>query len=438
MDNLINAVLANYVPIIVITSFIVGIFVIAIAGIIRNSGKTDDVARSNLIIQTVIVGMLMLFLSGIFVFAFHSIYVSKYYGDIEANINNKLSQTGNTGDMSLIQTQIQQSGDAGPSIKCILVVVDTVDCVKKTINDIIGNIISTIVRGIGGFINTVVQNINSSFPFLFNLPAALFDTNPNLPADQLARIANFNSLIKFSEIVGLAWVYLLVVTHYFKSIIFSLDSDYSNDFIGDIGKMVLGFGGVFLARYIAEAIILTGQSFATFLFNSQLAIGLTATLQALITGAFWDSFGTFGMILVILTIFVLVYIILFGFLVFKNAKRYFVLLVMILLAPIFTPMLFFDETRSMGTIFWTKFFTTSFGLMFDLLILSMIFLFLGSGGFSLGNLLLILIGMAIVADSNNFLQQIASASEVAGFRSVVRSGVSSASNIYYRLRRLKN
>jgi hypothetical protein len=122
--------------------------------------------------------------------------------------------------------------------------------------------------------------------------------------------------------------------------------------------------------------------------------------------------------------------------VFKNAKRYFILLIMILLAPIFTPLLFFDMTRNMGIIFWTKFFITSFGLMFDLLILSMIFIFLGSGGMSLGNLLLILVGMAVVADSNNLIQQIANASEVAGFRSVVRSGVNSGAGLYYRLRRL--
>jgi hypothetical protein len=109
---------------------------------------------------------------------------------------------------------------------------------------------------------------------------------------------------------------------------------------------------------------------------------------------------------------------------------------MILLAPIFTPLLFFDMTRNMCTIFWTKFFTTSFGLMFDLLILSMIFIFLGSGGMSLGNLLLILVGMAVVADSNNLIQQIANASEVAGFHSVVRSSINSGSNLYYRLRRL--
>lgn len=189
---------------------------------------------------------------------------------------------------------------------------------------------------------------------------------------------------------------------------------------------------------MAEAVILTAQSFASFLFNTQLANGLVTTLEALINNTLWVSFGSFGLALVILAIFVLVYVILFGFIVFKNAKRYFTLLIMILLAPIFTPMLFFDLTRNMGTIFWTKFFTTSFGLMFDLLILSMIFLFLGSGGFSLGNLLLILVGMAIVADSNNLLQQIANASEVAGFRSVVRTGIKSGSNLYYKIRRLKD
>lgn len=438
MDNLISGVLANYVPIIIIISFIVGIFVIGIAGIIRNSGKNDDIARSNLIIQTVMVGMIMLFLSGCFVFAFHKVYVSRYYADVQTNLSSKLSQNGDPGSTDLLQTQIQQAGTDTPSAKCILIVIDTVDCVKKTINDVIGSLVSVIVRALGGFVDTIVKYLNTSFPFLFNLPADLFNSSPNLPADKLQNIANFDSLIKFSEIVGLAWVYLLMVTHYFKSIIFSLDSDYSNDFVGDIGKMILGFAGVFLARYMAEAVILTAQSFASFLFNTQLANGLVTTLEALINNTLWVSFGSFGLALVILAIFVLVYVILFGFIVFKNAKRYFTLLIMILLAPIFTPMLFFDLTRSMGTIFWTKFFTTSFGLMFDLLILSMIFLFLGSGGFSLGNLLLILVGMAIVADSNNLLQQIANASEVAGFRSVVRTGIKSGSNLYYKIRRLKD
>ncbi|MFA5991652.1 MAG: hypothetical protein WC794_05425 [Candidatus Doudnabacteria bacterium] len=438
MDNLISGVLANYVPIIIIISLIVGIFVIGIAGIIRNSGKNDDIARSNLIIQTVMVGMIMLFLSGCFVFAFHKVYVSRYYADVQTNLSSKLSQNGDPGSTDLLQTQIQQAGTDTPSAKCILIVIDTVDCVKKTINDVIGSLVSVIVRALGGFVDTIVKYLNISFPFLFNLPADLFDSSQNLPADKLKNIANFDSLIKFSEVVGLAWVYLLMVTHYFKSIIFSLDSDYSNDFVGDIGKMILGFAGVFLARYMAEAVILTAQSFASFLFNTQLANGLVTTLEALINNTLWVSFGSFGLALVILAIFVLVYVILFGFIVFKNAKRYFTLLIMILLAPIFTPMLFFDLTRSMGTIFWTKFFTTSFGLMFDLLILSMIFLFLGSGGFSLGNLLLILVGMAIVADSNNLLQQIANASEVAGFRSVVRTGIKSGSNLYYKIRRLKD
>lgn len=75
--------------------------------------------------------------------------------------------------------------------------------------------------------------------------------------------------------------------------------------------------------------------------------------------------------------------------------------------------------------------------MFDLLILLMIFVFLSSGGFSLGNLLLMLIGMAVVADSNNLLQQIANASEVAGFRSVVQKGLQSGQALYYKFRTLK-
>jgi hypothetical protein len=288
---------------------------------------------------------------------------------------------------------------------------------------------------VGGAVAKVVEKFN--FNFLFNLPAELFDNNPNLPPDKLARIDSFNMLIKLGEIIGLAWVYLLVVTHYFKSIIFSLDEEYSNDFIGNLGKILLGFGAVFLARYVAEAIILTAQAFASFLFNSQLASGLSLALKALITDGLWNSFSSFGLSLVGLAIFVLVYIILFGFLVFRNAKRYFILLIMILLAPIFTPMLFFEETKNMGLIFWNKFFVTSFGLIFDLLILLIVFVFLSSNGVSLGNLILMLVGMAIVADSNNLIQQIANASEVAGFKSIIRKGVQSGAGLYYRLRRLK-
>jgi len=110
---------------------------------------------------------------------------------------------------------------------------------------------------------------------------------------------------------------------------------------------------------------------------------------------------------------------------------------MVLLAPIFTPMLFFSETQNMGVIFWHKFFVTSFSLIFDLFILLLVFVFLSSGGFSLSNLILMLVGMAIVADSNNLLQQIANAAEVSGFRSVVRKSVGSGANLYYRLKRLK-
>jgi hypothetical protein len=437
MDNLINAVLLNYVPIIIIASFIVGTFVLAIAGVMRNSGKIDDIARSNLIIQTVVVGMIMLFVSGVFVFAFHKIYVSRYYGDVATSLSNKLSQTADPNNTGLLQTQISQAGPATAPQKCILIVVDTIDCVKKTINEIIGSLISIPVKAAGWFVKTTVTYLNSTFPFLLNLPADLFNNSPDQPAEKLQHIADFNSLIKFSEIIGLAVVYLLIVTHYFKSMLFSLDADYSNDFVGDIGKMILGFSAVFLARFMAEAIILTGQSFAIFLFNTQLANGLNTTLEALLNNAIWVSFGSFGVSLVILAIFVFVYIVLFGFLVFKNAKRYFILLVMILLAPIFTPMLFFDMTRNIGVMFWTKFFTTSFSLMFDLIILSMIFVFLGSGGFSLGNLLLMLVGMAIVADSNNLITQITNASEVSGFRSVVRNGIKSGAGLYYKIRRLK-
>ena len=201
-----------------------------------------------------------------------------------------------------------------------------------------------------------------------------------------------------------------------------MDSDYSGDFVGDISKMLLGFAGVFFARFMAEAIIKTAAAFAGFLFSTPLANGLTMTLKSLITDSLWSSFSVFNVSLVALAIFVLVFIILFGFVVFKNAKRYFILLVMILLAPIFSPMLFFDMTRNMGLIFWNKFIVTSFSLAFDLLILLLVFVFLGSSGLSLGNLILILIGMAVVADSNNLIQQIALASEVSGFKSVVRRG----------------
>lgn len=433
METLIRAVLTNYIPTVIIAGVIVGIFAIAFAGVIRNSGRLDDVARSNQIIQTVIVGIIMLFVSGLFVFAFHKVYVSQYYGGIEQQLSANLSQAGNSQDTSQLQGQIGQTGTDPSQPQCINFIISPFNCIKQVINQTIAAIISTIVRAVGSFIDTVIKYLNSSFPFLFNLPAQLYDNSGGISSGM---IANFNLLLKFSEVIGLAFVYLLMVTHYFKSIMFSLDQDYSSDFIGDIGKMLLAFAGVFLARYLAEAIILTAQAFASFLFNNQLATGLTSTLQTLISQGLWNSFGSFGISLVVLAIFVLVYIILFGFLVFKNAKRYFILLVMILLAPIFTPLIFFEETRNMGSIFWTKFFTTSFSLMFDLLILSMVFIFLGSGGLSLGNLLLILVGMAVVADSNNLIAQIANASEVAGFRSVVRSGIRSGAGLYYRFKRL--
>jgi hypothetical protein len=59
MDTLINAVLANYVPTIIVLGIIVGLFALAFAGIIRNSGRQDDVARSNFVIQTVLVGIII-------------------------------------------------------------------------------------------------------------------------------------------------------------------------------------------------------------------------------------------------------------------------------------------------------------------------------------------------------------------------------------------
>lgn len=436
METLISTILTQYVPTVIILCLIVGIMVIAIAGVIRNSGKYDDVARSNGIIQTVIVGFIMLFISGSFVFAFHEVYISRFYGNVKENISTKLPTTDDIKNTSLFGSEMKDVPAIAQEARCILVVVDTIDCVKKTINDVIGLIIEKLVRGLGTVVGKVTEKLN--FNFLFNVPADVFDSSPDLPADKLERVANFNMLIQFSEMLGLAVVYLLIVTHYFKSIIMSLDNDFSNDFVGDIGKMILGFSGVFLARFMAEAVLKTAQAFASFLFNTPLANGLIIALKALITDNLWSSFGGFTISLVGLAIFVLVYIILFGFIVFKNAKRYFILLAMILLAPIFTPMLFFDMTRTMGLTFWNKFIVTSFSLMFDLLILLMVFVFLSSGGFSLGNLLLMLIGMAVVADSNNLIQQIALAAEVAGFRSVIRRGFKSGSGTILRLKRLFN
>jgi hypothetical protein len=205
-----------------------------------------------------------------------------------------------------------------------------------------------------------------------------------------------------------------------------------------MGKMLLSFAGVFFARYLAEAVITTAQAFASFMFATPLANGLTIALQALLTDGFWASFAGFNIALVAVAIFVIIYIILFGFIVFRNAKRYFILLVMILLAPIFTPMLFFDMTRNMGIIFWNKLIVTSFSLTFDLIILLMVFVFLGSAGLSLGNLILMLVGMAILADSNNLLQQIAAAAEVSGFKSVVRSNLRNGASTVYGWRRFLN
>ncbi len=432
METLISAVLTNYVPTIILICLIGGIFAIALAGIIRNSGKHDDVARSNYIIQTVVVGFIMLFLSGAFVFAIHRIYVSSLYANVQQSISDRLPKNEDINNTNLLGSQVQSIPSTIQDPKCLLVVVDTIDCVKKTINDIIGTIIAKFVRGLGYVAGKAVEVF--SFNFLFNLPADVFNMDPSLPADRLQRAVNFNNLIQLSEIIGFAFVYLLIVTHYFKSIVFSLDNDYSSDFAGDIGKMLLGFFAVFSAKFVAQAVINTAQAFATFLFNTPLANGLTVALQALITDNLWLQFGGFSIALIGLALFVLIYIILFGFVVFKNAKRYFILLLMILLAPIFTPMLFFDMTRNMGLTFWNKFITTSFSLIFDLLILLMIFVFLSSGGFSLGNLLLMLIGMAVVADSNNLISQIAQASEVTGFRSVVRNGLKAAPGAYFSVK----
>ncbi len=432
MDNLINAVLQHYVPTIIALSLVIGVFVIALAGVIRNSGKKTDIARSNYMIQTVIVGLVMLFISGAFVFAFHQVYVSRFYNNVQEDITSKLPNGETVNNVDLLSSDVKNTSITMNDPKCFLVVVDTIDCVKKTINDIIGNIINKMVRGLGVALSDILDKFH--FDFLFTLPTVVFDTNSSAP-DDAHKAINFSSLLKLSEIIGLAWVYLLVVTHYFKSILFAMDNDYSADFVGDLGKMILGFAGVFFARYIAEAIIKTAAAFTTFLFSTPVANGLTMALKSLLSDNLWSSFTGFGISLIALALFVLVFIILFGLVVFKNAKRYFILLIMILLSPIFSPMLFFDMTRTMGMIFWNKFIVTSFSLAFDLLILLMIFVFLTSDGLSLGNLILILVGLAIVADSNNLVHQIAQASEVAGFRSVVRRGFSSGSSTVMALKR---
>ena len=436
MNSLINAVLANYVPIVVAISLVIGIFAITIAGVIRSSGSNEDVARSNYIVKTVIVGFSMLFISGVFVFAFHSVYINQFYLDVEKSVTQRLPNASDINNTDLLATQLNDVQTNVQDPRCILLVVDTIDCVRKTINDVIGVTIGKMVRGLGDAVGKVADNIG--FNFFFNVPVDVFDMNASATASELERAVNFDNLIKLSEVIGLAWVYLLIVTHYFKSILFSLDNDFSSDFVGDIGKMLLGFTSVFLAKFAAEAVIKTAAAFASFLWNGPLASGLTIALKAITTDALWSSFGGFTIPLVGLAIFVLVYIILFGFIVFKNAKRYFILLVMILLAPIFTPMLFFEMTRTMGLIFWNKFITTSFSLIFDLLILLLVFVFLSSGGLTLGNLVLMLVGMAIVVDSNNLIQQISLASEVSGFRSVVRSGLKSGANHVVNLRRVFN
>ena len=151
MNTLINAVLNNYVPIIIIAAFIVGIFVVAIAGVIRNSGKLEDVARSNLAIKTVIVGLLMLFLSGSFVFAFHEVYVSRYYGGIESQLAAKLSPA-NTSDTGQLQSQISQTGTDAPPSQCISLLINPLDCIKLTINQTIAVFISIPVRPQAGLL----------------------------------------------------------------------------------------------------------------------------------------------------------------------------------------------------------------------------------------------------------------------------------------------
>src|SRR3989338_942161 len=163
METLINAVLTNYIPMVILTSLIIGIIVIIIAGVIRNSGNHDDVARSNLIIQTVIVGFVMLFVAGSFVFAFHQVYMSHFYTNIEESISEKLPKLEDINDTNMLGNEIKDVQTAWEDPKCLLVVVDTIDCVKKTINDMIGIIIGKFVRGIGHVIQKVVEKFNFNF-----------------------------------------------------------------------------------------------------------------------------------------------------------------------------------------------------------------------------------------------------------------------------------
>ena len=169
MDNLINIVLTNYVPTVIIISLIVGIFAIAIAGVIRNSGKHDDIARSNLIMQTVVVGFIMLFVSGAFVFAFHQTYVSKFYSGVQEDITSKLPKNEDIKNTSLLGNEVKDTEITSNEPKCILVVVDTIDCVKKTVNEIIGVIIQKLVRGVGVVVQKVVEAFNFNFLFIFTV-----------------------------------------------------------------------------------------------------------------------------------------------------------------------------------------------------------------------------------------------------------------------------
>src|SRR5581483_6035979 len=119
MNTLINAILSNYVPSVIVTSLVAGLFALGIAGIIRNSGKNDDIARSNQIMQTVIVGIIMLFLSGVFVFAFNELYISKFYGQMEDAVAARLPNGSDINNTNLLSSQIQDTQTTITDPRCI-------------------------------------------------------------------------------------------------------------------------------------------------------------------------------------------------------------------------------------------------------------------------------------------------------------------------------
>jgi len=66
--------------------------------------------------------------------------------------------------------------------KCILIVVDTIDCIKKPSTDVIGLIIGKFVRGAGTVLSAALQKFN--FSFLFQLPVAVFDASTTASSTQ--------------------------------------------------------------------------------------------------------------------------------------------------------------------------------------------------------------------------------------------------------------